>query len=511
VRAFLLCTGLLAGAYSLAAQDLKEFEKKVTEFTLPNGLHFTIVERHDAPVVSFHTYVNAGSVDDPNGQTGLAHMFEHMAFKGTDTIGTRDWAGERKALEAVEEVYDRVDAERNKGPKADPARIGVLQVELKTAIDRAETFVDQNQYSRLIEENGGADLNADTTLGYTEYFYSLPSNRIELWFLLESQRFLHPVFREFYKERDVVQEENRMRVGSSPQGKLLQNFAALAFQAFPYRNPPGGWPSDVANLRRGEAQAFFDKYYVPGNINIAIVGDVNPAEAKTMAERYFGPMTAKPLPPLIHTEEPAQAGPRTAVVESPSQPLAVIGYKRPDQYSKDDPVYDVLGMILSSGRTGLLYKELVDGKKIALDAEAIATYPDGRYPNLFLFFLVPSRGHTVAEDETALNTLLTQFVAKPVDAETLQRVKTKARAQVIRQLTSNSGLARFITLYYGAYGDWRKLFTSIDDINGVTAADVDRVAQSCFVSINRSLAFTQPPAPTSAPVRQPARRPGANR
>jgi predicted Zn-dependent peptidase len=502
----LLCATLLAGARCLPAQDLKEFEKKVTEFRLPNGLHFTLVERHGAPVVSFHTYVNAGSVDDPSGQTGLAHMFEHMAFKGTETIGTRNWPAERKALDAVEEIYDRLDAERNKGPKADQARVRALENELKAAIDRAQSYVEQNEYSRIIEESGGADMNADTSLDYTEYFYSLPSNRIELWFLMESQRFLHPVFREFYKERDVVQEENRMRVGSSPQGKLLQNFNAMAFEAFPYRNPPGGWPSDVAELRRSQAQAFFDKYYVPANINIAIVGDVNPAEARRLAERYFGPMQAKPLPPLIHTQEPAQAGARTAVVESPSQPLAVIGYKRPDQYDKDDPVYDVLSMILSSGRTGLLYKELVEDKKIALAAQAVATYPDGRYPNLFLFFLVPAMGHTVAEDEAALNDLLVRFLAKPVDDQTLQRVKTKVRASLIRQMTSNASLATLITHYYGSYGDWRKLFTSIDEINGVTADDVQRVAGLCFAPISRTLAYTQPPAPKAAPARAPGAR-----
>ena len=503
VRVFFVCVSLLTGVWYVSAQDVKEFEKKVTEFTLPNGLHFTVVERHNAPVVSFHTYVNAGSVDDPSGLTGLAHMFEHMAFKGTESIGTRDWAAEKRALEIVEEIYDRLEAELAKGPKADEARVGAIRIDLQNAIDRAQTYVIPNDFTRIIEQNGGTGINADTSLDYTEYFYSLPSNRLELWFLLESQRFLHPVFREFYKERDVVQEENRMRVGSSPQGKLLQNFTAIAFEAFPYRNPPGGWPSDVANLRRGNAQAFFDKYYVPANINMAIVGDVNPAEAKRLAERYFGPMAGKPLPPLIHTHEPAQDGPRTAVVESPSQPLEVIGYKRPDQYDKDDPVFDVVSMILSSGRTGLLYKDMVEGKKIALDAEAISTYPDGRYPNLFVFFLVPSLGHTVAEDQKALDDLLAKFTSKPVDAETLQRVKTKVRAEVIRQMASNASLAKLITMYYGAYGDWRKLFTSIDDVNHVTAADVERVARLTFVPVSRTVAYTEPPKTAPTAVRVP--------
>src|SRR5262249_29470412 len=213
------------------AQSLKEFEKKITEFTLANGLHFIVCERHEAPVVSLHTYVNAGSVADPKGQTGIAHMFEHMAFKGTSAIGTTNWAEEKKTIEQVEALYDQLEAEENKGPRADADKVKTLQAEIKMALDRADKWVapSTDSYPGLIESNGGAGMNAQTGLDATEYFYSLPSNRIELWFMLESQRFLDPVFREFYKERDVVMEEYRMRVESSPQGKLLQTFLATAF------------------------------------------------------------------------------------------------------------------------------------------------------------------------------------------------------------------------------------------------------------------------------------------
>lgn len=489
---------ILFAAVSLPAQDLKEFEKRVTEFTLNNGLHFIVVERHDAPVVSFHTYVNAGSVDDPTGQTGLAHMFEHMAFKGTETIGTKDWPAEKRAMDEIEEIYGRLDAERNKGPKADASRVSLLEAQLKIAIDRAQAYAEPNEFSRIIEENGGVDMNAGTSLDRTEYFYSLPSNRAELWFLLESQRFLHPIFREFYKERDVVMEENRMRVESSPQGRLLEDFNAAAFEAFPYRNPPGGWNSDTENLRLAEARAFFEKYYAPANIVIAIVGDIDPADARRLAERYFGPMPARPLPPAILTRDPEPSGPKRVEVESRNQPLLVIGYRRPDQYDPDDPVFDLIAMILSSGRTGLMYKELVEQKRLALQAQAIPTYPDGRYPNLFLFFLVPGRGHTVEENQKALDDLLQRFLATPVDSETLNRVKTKARAAVIRRLESNAGLASSLTVAYANYGDWRKLFTEIDDLNKVTAADVARVARQCFVTKSRTVAYTVSPAPAPA-------------
>ncbi|MGO9010331.1 MAG: M16 family metallopeptidase [Bryobacteraceae bacterium] len=484
---------LLVATSLLPAQDLKEFEKRVTEFTLANGLHFTVVERHEAPVVSFHTFVNAGSADDPAGETGLAHMFEHMAFKGTESIGTRNWAAEKKALQAVEDVYDRMEAERNKGPKADQSKIDYLGMQLKQAIDVAQSYVESDEYTRIIEENGGVDLNADTSFDDTEYFCSLPSNRIELWFLLESQRFLHPVFREFYKERDVVQEENRMRNQPGSSGELLRDFVATAFEAFPYRNPPGGWPSDVRSLRRGMAEEFFEKYYVPANINIAIVGDVAPAQARRLAERYFGPMPARPLPPLIHTVEPMQDGPKSAIVESRNQPLLAAAYKRPDQYDKDDPVYEVIGLILSSGRTGLLYTGLVQQKKTALDAEAAPAYPSSRYPSLFAIFVAPAVGHTVEENQKALDDVLARLAGQKIDAQTLQRVKTKARAAVIRRLDSNPGLAASLAAEYGSYGDWRKLFTQLDDLNKVTAEDVERVARSCFVAQNRTVAFTVSP------------------
>lgn len=490
-----------------STQILKEFEKKVTEFSLPNGLHFIVAERHEAPVVSFHTYVDAGSVDDPSGQTGIAHMFEHMAFKGTETIGTTNFPEERKAIEAIEAAYDRLEAEENKGPKADQDRIRKLSEQVQAAIERAQSFVVPNEYPRIIEENGGVSLNAGTSYDATEYFYSLPSNRLELWFLLESQRFLHPVFREFYKERDVVQEENRMRVDSSAQGKLMESFLATAFEAHPYRNPPGGWPSDVAHLRVADARAFFDRYYVPANIVIAIVGDVNPAEARRLAERYFSPLPKRPLPPLLHTEEPPQPGPKIVVVDSPSQPILMIGYKRPDQYDKDDPVFDIASEILSGGRTGLLYQILVRDRKLALEVETADTFPDGRYPNLFLFFVTPALGHTVEENEKALEELLDVFGSQKVDAQTLARVKIKARASVIRRLDNNEGIASLLTANYAAYGDWRKLFTSLDDLDKVTAEDVQRVAQKYLVRPSQTAAYTvlpkQPSQGAAAPAGEP--------
>lgn len=474
----------------LQAQNLKEFEKNVTEFTLPNGLHFIVLERHSAPVVSFYTHVNAGAVDDPEGKTGLAHMFEHMAFKGTETIGTTNWIEEKKALAEVEKAYDDLDAERFKGARADPDKVKMLQLALRSELDKANSYVLPNLYPRIIEENGGVGLNASTGEDFTNYFYSFPANRVELWFLLESGRFLRPVFREFYKERDVVREERRMRTESDPQGKLVELFAATSLIAHPYRRPAVGWASDIENLRLSDAEAFFNKYYVPANITIAIAGDVQPADARRMAEKYFGPIQKKPLPPPVVTVEPPQDGVKTAQVESASQPIEVIGYKRPSQYDKDDPVFDVIASILSGGRTGAIYKDMVRDKQIALAAGADAQFPGSKYPGLFLFYFYPAMGKTVAENEKALDEIITKLQSTKVDAVTLARVKTKTRATLIRQLDSNSGLAQLLAENYANYGNWRKLFTDIEEIDKVTADDVQRVASTYFTTANRTVAYT---------------------
>ena len=482
----------------LAAQSLKDFEKRVTEFTLANGLHFIVFERHEAPVVSFHSYVNAGSVNDPSGQTGIAHMFEHMAFKGTETIGTKNYTLEKQAMDEVERTYDLYDAERNKGSKADAKKLADLQQQLKAAMDKANSFVIPNAYPQLIEENGGVGMNAGTGEDSTSYFYNFPRNRLELWFLLESQRFFDPVFREFYKERDVVREERRMRVESSPQGQLVESLLATAFAAHPYRVMPGGWSSDIDNFRLTEAVAFYKKYYVPANITIAIAGDVDPKECRRLADKYFSILPSGPMPPGVRTIEPEQKGDKRVEVESPAQPFMAIAYKRPNQNDKDDPVFDVLGEVLAGERTGLLYKELVRDKQISLGAFAQSTFPGGKYPSLFLFFLVPNMGHSVEENEKACYAIIDRLKTQKVDDATLNRIKTKTRASLIHRLDSNSGMAEALTFYYVNYGDWRKLFTAIDDIAKVTADDVQRVAKQYLIEDTRTVAYTVAPGTSSA-------------
>src|SRR6202162_2473257 len=286
---------LLLSAVALA-QDLAAFEKRITVKKLDNGLTVIICERPEAPVFSFYTHVDAGSVQDPMGKTGLAHMFEHMAFKGTNTIGTTDYSAEKVALAKVESAYAAYIAERDKGVGRDEQKLKDLQKAWQDAIADAQKYVKPNEFPQILEGSGAEGLNANTDLDETAYHYSLPENRLELWAYLESARFIHPVMREFYKERNVVIEERRMRTDSSPIGRLLEQFVTAAYQAHPYHRPTIGWLGDVHSFFAPDAPRFFDKYYIPPNRVVAVVGDVKSAEAIPVMEKYFGQIASHEKP-----------------------------------------------------------------------------------------------------------------------------------------------------------------------------------------------------------------------
>ncbi|MBI2688405.1 MAG: insulinase family protein [Acidobacteria bacterium] len=482
----------LLAAVCLHGQNLADFEKRVTEFTLANGLHFIVMERHEAPVVSFHLHVDSGAANDPANASSTAHMFEHMIGKGTVSLGTKNWPEEEKALQAVEAAYDKLEEERVKGRRASSAQLERLKATLDKAIEKANSFVDQNAFTKEIERNGGVGFNASTALDYTNYFYSLPANRTELWFALQSEWTARPVFREFYKERDVVREERRMRVESGAQGKLIEALLTTSFTAHPYRNFIG-WASDIENLRAKGGAEFHKTYYVPGNMCIGIVGDVNPAEIKRLAEKYFGPIPAAPLPPRLVTREPQQIGIKRVTVEDPSQPLVVIAYHRPDGTHADDAAIDVLNGVLSSGRTSILYKEMVRDKKIALGLQTIPQFPGGKYPNLFLYFGVPNQGKTADDLEKSWDEIIARVQKDGVDEPTVKRVKVKMRAGLLRALDSNSGLAGALASNWMTYGDWRKMFTDLEELDKVTPADVQRVAKTYLLPSNKTVGVTVQP------------------
>ncbi len=481
----------LAPAPTALGQDLAAFEKKVTVRTLANGLTVLVCERPEAPVFSYFTHVDVGADREVPGITGLAHMFEHMAFKGTDRIGTTDYAKEKTALEVVETAYAAYDVERRKSVGRDDKQVAELEKAWKDKIAEADRYVVKNEFGEIIDREGGVGLNAFTSSDETGYFFSFPANRLELWAYLESERYLKPVMREFYKERDVVYEERRMRTESQPVGRLIEQFLAAAFTAHPYGQPVVGWPSDLQTFSATDALDFHARYYVPSNMTVSVVGDVKATEVFPLVERYFArlPTTSKPAP--LRTTEPPQKAERQVVLKDAAQPFYIEGYHRPAFSHPDDATYDVLQDLLSSGRTSRLYRSLVRDKKIAATASGFGGFPGVKYPGLFAFFGVPTPGHTPEEIQGAIRTEIERLKTEDVSGGDLAMVKTRTRANLIRRLDSNQGLANQLGTYQTRYGDWRELFREVERIQSVTQADVRRVANQTFVDTNRTVAMIQ--------------------
>ncbi len=470
------------------AQDLASFEKRTTVKVLPNGLTLIVSERPEAPVFSFYTLVDAGSADDPQGDSGLAHMFEHMAFKGSTEIGTTNYPAEKVALAKVEIAYAAYDAEQRKLVGQDSAKLAQLKKAFEDAQAEAQKFVIPNQFSEIAEQQGATGINASTAEDSTQYFWSMPSNRLELWAYLESQRIGQPVQREFYKERDVVQEERRMRIDSSPIGRMIEQFLATAYVAHPYGRSGVGWESEISQVTATEAEAFHKKYYVPSNIVIAVVGDVKASEAMPILERYFSKIPAGPKPEPMTTIEPPQFSEKNVVIKEATQPFYIEGYHRPDYRDPDDSVYDAITDIFSNGRTARLYRSLVRDQKIAATAEGFSGFPGQKYPGLFAVYAVPLPGHDPDEMRTAIHKELDRLKNEDVTDEELARFKTRARADLLRGLADNDGLAHQLAEYQTRFGDWRQLFRELDQIDAVTKADVRRVANKIFVDSNRTTA-----------------------
>jgi predicted Zn-dependent peptidase len=494
LAAFLIgCTAFMG------AQDLASFEKRITVKTLDNGLTVIVCERPEAPVFSFFTHVDVGSDREVPGITGLAHMFEHMAFKGTDKIGTSDFANEKIALENVEHAYQAYDRERRQEVGRDDKKVAELEKAWKDAITAAQKYVVENQFDEIVEQNGGEGVNAFTTNEETGYHYSLPSNQVELWAYLESNRFLHPVLREFYKEREVVHEELRLRE-SNPFGRLFDQFTSTAYIAHPYGHPVEGWPSDLESFSMTDAQAYYKKYYVPSNMIVTLVGDVKADEVMQLMEKYFGRLPAGPKPEPLRTVEPPQYAERIVLIHEATQPIFIEGYHKPSARDKDDAVYDALQDLMSNGRTSRLFRSLVRDKKIAADSGGWNGYPGIKYPNMFVFYAISTPGHTPDETRDAVHAEIERLKNEDITDDELLMIKTRAKANLLRQLGDNQGLANQLGTAQSLFGDWREIFRHVDKIEKVTKADIRRVANQTFVESNRTVAMIESTHLATAPA-----------
>ena len=469
-----------------------ELEKQVKKVTLDNGLKVILLARHTSPTVSLYIRHGVGAVDEANGLTGTAHLLEHLMFKGTETIGAKNYQAEKIILRQIDQIGSRLDQEKMKGERADKKQVEELKGKLAELQKKHRRQIVSNEIDRLYTENGAVGLNASTGQDVTTYQVSLPANKIELWARIEADRMQHPVFREFYTERDVIMEERRQSVESDPDGKLVEQFQAAAFQAHPYGRPILGWPSDMSFLNPDYTRNFFRRYHAANNTVIAIVGDIDIASTLKIVEKYFGGIKRQNMPAVHISDEPPQKGERRVEVSFAARPQLIMGYHKPNLPSYDDYVFDVIESILSQGRTSRLYKALVEQEGLAESVQAASGFPGVRFPNLFAIFATPRDPHTSAEVENAIYAEIEKLKTEAVSSGEIEKTKNKLKADFIRGLASNSGLASKLSYYEMLAGDYQYLVNHINIIEKITPADIITVANKYLTKENRTVATLIP-------------------
>ena len=500
-----VCAGATAGAQQVP----------VEEVVLDNGMTLLLLPRPGDPNVAAGWVAKVGSVYERPGITGVAHLFEHMMFKGTAAIGTRNIEQDLQIIAELDEVKAALRVEETALLEAerlgriedagDPAHRTGRHQELMDRFDallaqQGELLIKED-FSRIYSGQGASGMNAGTSYDFTLYFVNVPANKLELWFWMESDRLLNPVFREFYAERDVVHEERRLRIDSTPTGKFEEQFDALFWQSSPYGWPVVGWPSDLEGITRAEALEFFDLYYAPNNLTAALVGDFDADEAKALAERYFGRLARGDRPPpQPRTREMPQLSEKRMHAYAETNPQVVVRYHSVPDGHVDEPALVVLGQLLND-RTGRLYRALVEDQGVA--TQASGGQSGFKFEGMFQLRGVAAEGHTPEEVEQALYAEIERLKTEPVDARELQKVKNQNAASNFRQLQGNFFLM-YSMLMREANRGWETLNTDPPLYDAVTADDIMRVANTYFEPENRTVAIyyreasDEPPDPRLA-------------
>jgi predicted Zn-dependent peptidase len=501
---------VLAAAIPAAAQNID-----AKEYRLDNGMQVLMVERHEAPTIMASIFARVGSSNEVTGITGISHLFEHMMFKGTKTIGTKDIQRDREimaqldSLKALMRAEERImreklrrgEIEDMRDPEAKTTRYREIEAVFDSLILEQRKLIIKDQLNELYSRHGGFFLNAFTSDDMTGYFVRVPKNKIELFMWLESDRFKNPVFREFYSERDVVREERRLAIDATPTGLIEEDFRAMFWKSSSYHWDVIGWPSDVENITREQANQYYDTYYAPNNLIMILVGDLKSDDMIKLVRKYFKLIPrGKTDPPDVITLEEKQYGEKRLVAEAESSPQTEIWYhtvawKHPDSY----PLEILAGIM--SGKTGRLYKKLVEEKGIAKGSVSRrgrmffgsglavnATQDSKKYAGAFQITAEGISGAKAVQLEEAIYEVIQDLKNNLVPQEELQKVKNQLRVQKIRFMDIMSGIG--ILFYLGqnaAMGDWTEANNNPRKCDLVTAEDVQRVASKYFAKDQRNV------------------------
>ncbi len=480
-----LVTMALAGhAEPVHGQDSPGERLPLREVTLDNGLRLLLLPREGVPTVSFVMQFRVGGVNEHIGLTGIAHVLEHMLFKGTETVGTRDVAAERRLFVEMDEAHDALLVAKAAG---DQERVQELAARIASLEDAAREYVESNEFDRILTQAGAQGLNAMTTTESTIYFVELPANRTELFFALEADRMRSPVFREFYAERDVVTEERRLRVETNPGGLLYEAHLSAAFTMHPYGVPVVGYMSDLESLGREEVETYYRRFYGPNNAVLAVVGAIDADEVQAWAERYLGPAPRGDEPDPVLAVEPVQRGERRVIVEWDAEPHLRIGWHVPESTHEDASALAILSSLLTGGRTSRLHRSLVLDERMAT-AVFSSMGPGSLYPRLFQIEATPRFPFTTEQLEAVIYEEITRIARNGPTHDELERVRNQIAAGSIRRIRSNLGLAFQIAESESLFDDWRQTFRSSAKLQDVTSDDVSRVADAYLRKANRTVA-----------------------
>ncbi len=490
---------LLALAVTLPALRLTAQQVDVIETNLPNGMRLLLLPRHDEPTVAGGWVAHVGSANERPGITGIAHLFEHMMFKGTTNIGTKDYAADVRIMDEQEQVRDQMRDEDSKlraawrrgeiddwqKPENKTARWQELNKRFQQLVAEQRSVLVKNEFDRIYSRNGASGMNAFTSEDMTCYFCAVPANKLELWMWLESERLFHPVRREFYAERDVVFEERRMRTDSPPLGLDQEAFNAMFWESHPYHWPTVGWPSDIPSITKKQADDFYATYYAPNNLTAVLVGDFDPKQATELAEKYLGriPRGTNAVPDIV-TLEMKQPAEKRMNAEAEANPQVDILWHTVPFAHKNSYALEILAEILSE-RTGRLYKGLVLGSGVASDVSAEQN--SQKWAGSFNISGEAADGHTPAEVEQGIYAELEKLKHNEIPAEELQKVKNQFSVSEFRKLETNMGIMMGILINDGN-GDWTEFVNANKKIQAVTPADVKRVANEYFTKENRAVA-----------------------
>ena len=473
------------GTLPCHAQATAGLELPVVEHRLANGMRFLVLPRPGAPTVSFVVQYSVGGVNEVLGHTGTAHLLEHLLFKGTETLGTLDLAAERSLFARMDALQDSILA--LEASRRDTTSTASMRARIKALEYEAGAYVQPNEFSRVLSTNGARGLNATTDWESSKYVVEMPANRVELWFLLESDRMSNPVFRQFYAERDVVAEERRLRVETQPGALLFEAHVGAAFTVHPYGQPVVGYMSDITRLRRQGVVEYYRRYYGAGNAIVAIVGDVDPEQIVTWAEEYFSHVPTGDPPPAVLSEEPAQRGERRVEVVLDAQPQVRIGWHVVEVSHEDAPALRVLSALLTGGRSSRLHRRLVTRGQIATTVYS-SLGPGSRFPGIFTIEATPRTPNTTQDIEAAVYAELDSLLHNPPSEVELQRIRNQLEAGGVRRLASNMGLALQLAESTSIFGDWRATFEISRRLVDVGPEDIGRVVRTFFNRENRTVA-----------------------